>query len=795
MPIPHVVSIRAHVSPLPESDVGGSLPALTLAGLEGSGPDAGQVLAPAAVVVVDLHERVRHAEGEAFSRHGMTTEGWAGRQIVELLSPDAAPILLPRYRAALAGIPQSFDYSTQDATWTYRVQMVPVRDVDDAVTEVVAVMQDVTETLRVTVELARSEARLREAERMVGVGSWEFVLGGGEFTFSPGFARLLGRDDIQRLTVEDYLACVHPDDREGARQAGLDCIRAGATTAEYRVVWPDGATRLLSARAELIPAADGAPPTLRGAVLDVTEQHAAEHERLAAEHLFREGFDVAPIGMALSDPSTGLCVRVNDALCELLQRPREELIGQSMYAFTDPADKAAVWTARERMRIGGVSKFRSEHRLLRPDGSVLWGLLHLAPIRRADGSIQAFHTQLVDITERKEREQQLEHHVGDAVWLARIRAALDEDRLLLYAQPIVDLTTGATVQHELLLRMRAEDGSVIAPGEFLPVAERYGLISEIDRWVVREAVRIASGGTPTEFNLSARSVGDPLIIRELATAIAETDVDPSLLVVEVTETALLGRTGVGREFARQVRDLGCHLALDDFGTGFSSLSYLKHLPADYLKVDIEFVRELTTNENDARVVRGIVGLAREFSQITIAEGVEDEATLLMLRELGVDQAQGYLFARPGPLADADGDVAAHRIAPPSPGADPVAIVRGAFAAFAGRDVAGMLSRCQPDVVLRTFATSRLAERSEPYRGHEGIHAYLGDVARLWDQLTFTPMELRRTAESVIGFGRTDARRGSETVVAHVLWVVRVEQGKIASIEVFQAVQGADAGAA
>ncbi len=212
--------------------------------------------------------------------------------------------------------------------------------------------------------------------------------------------------------------------------------------------------------------------------------------------------------------------------------------------------------------------------------------------------------------------------------------------------------TGETVQHELLLRMRSEDGEIIAPGEFLPAAERYGLISEIDRWVIRQAVQIASEGVPTEFNLSGRSIGDPDILRELATAVQESGVDPSLLVVEVTETAFVGQTEAGRAFAQSVRELGCRLALDDFGTGFSSLSYLKHLPADHLKIDIEFVRELTASETDARVVRGIVGLAREFNQTTIAEGVEDEATLIMLREMGVDLAQGYLFGRPAPMAAA-----------------------------------------------------------------------------------------------------------------------------------------------
>ena len=198
--------------------------------------------------------------------------------------------------------------------------------------------------------------------------------------------------------------------------------------------------------------------------------------------------------------------------------------------------------------------------------------------------------------------------------------------------------------------MRGEDGQIIAPGAFLPAAERYGLISEIDRWVIRQAAQIAAEGVPTEFNLSGRSIGDPDILRELATAIEASGVDPSLLVVEVTETAFVGQTEAGRAFAERVRELGCRLALDDFGTGFSSLSYLKHLPADHLKIDIDFVRELTSSETDARVVRGIVALAREFNQTTIAEGVEDEETLVLLREMGVDLAQGYLFGRPAPMA-------------------------------------------------------------------------------------------------------------------------------------------------
>jgi ketosteroid isomerase-like protein len=265
------------------------------------------------------------------------------------------------------------------------------------------------------------------------------------------------------------------------------------------------------------------------------------------------------------------------------------------------------------------------------------------------------------------------------------------------------------------------------------------------------------------------------------------------LVVEVTETAFVGQTEAGRAFAERVRALGCRLALDDFGTGFSSLSYLKHLPADHLKIDIDFVRELTSSETDARVVRGIVGLAREFNQTTIAEGVEDEETLILLREMGVDLAQGYLFGRPAPMAS--GAHGAARVPAKCPGPapasdkDPVEIVTAAFDAFARRDLPAMLERCHPDFVLRSFATAQRAERTTPYRGHEGVHAYLRDVATIWEELTLTPLTFRHAQESVIGFGRVEGRRPGERVLGSIMWVVRLHGDLIASIEVFQAAGG------
>lgn len=626
-------------------------------------------------------------------------------------------------------------------------------------------------------------------ERLAGAGSWECNLQTGEIGFSRGLARLLGIPEHARLDVAARVALVHPDDRAALAQANTDCIRGGSSQCEYRVVTADGVERVLSERAELVQEA-GRPAYTRGAVIDVTEERAADRERLAAEEIFRLGFDSSPVGMALSEAAVrGRCLRVNDAMCALLGCDRSELLGRSLLeSFTHPAERPAVRRARARMLRGGES-FRAEHRYRRADGSIAWGVLHITPMRRGDGTVEMFYAQLVDITERKEREAALERTVADAVWLGRLRDALDEQRLVLYSQPIVDLTTGETVQNELLLRLRESDGTIVAPGEFLPVAERYGLISEIDRWVIGEAVRSAAQGIPTEFNLSARSISDPSIIHELAAALEQTGADPSLLVVEVTETALADQTDAGGKFACHVHELGCRLALDDFGTGFSSLTYLKHLPADHLKIDTEFVRELSWSETDARVIRGIVGLAREFGQTTIAEGVEDERTLMALRELGVDHAQGYLFGRPAPRPgheEAQPEPRRRSTSArkgPAPG-DRTEVVRSAFEAFAARDLEAMLAHCRPDIVMRPSVTARFVDRREPYRGHDGIRAYVCDVAQTWDRFELTMLSFRETPDSVIGFGRTDARRGDEKFLADIVLIARVEDGMLASIEVF-----------
>jgi EAL domain-containing protein (putative c-di-GMP-specific phosphodiesterase class I) len=197
--------------------------------------------------------------------------------------------------------------------------------------------------------------------------------------------------------------------------------------------------------------------------------------------------------------------------------------------------------------------------------------------------------------------------------------------------------------------MVGRDGQLIAPGAFLGVAERYGLITEIDRWVVRKGARLAAQGHHVSVNLSAESVVTSGMLALIDHEIDDAAADPSNLVFEITETALMRDIGKGEDFARGLVARGCEVALDDFGTGFGTFTHVKKLPIKYLKIDIEFVRDLIGSSANEHVVKAIVNLAQGFGCKTIAEGVEDEETLSHLRSLGVDYAQGFHLGRPAPV--------------------------------------------------------------------------------------------------------------------------------------------------
>jgi EAL domain-containing protein (putative c-di-GMP-specific phosphodiesterase class I) len=237
-------------------------------------------------------------------------------------------------------------------------------------------------------------------------------------------------------------------------------------------------------------------------------------------------------------------------------------------------------------------------------------------------------------------------------WLARLRRALREDLFAVHYQPIVSLADGRPAHYEALVRLADEpSGPLVAPGRFLPAAERYGLVRDIDRLVLARVATLLGSrpeGPRVAINLSALSVTDPAMLTHVERCLSSAGADPGRLVIEITETAAISDMDRARSFCQGLAALGCDIALDDFGAGYGSFHYLTQLPFDYLKIDGSFVRGLTGSRNDQLVVQALVGLARGMGVRTIAEYVTDRPTLTLLRRYGVDYAQGFELGKPHP---------------------------------------------------------------------------------------------------------------------------------------------------
>jgi PAS domain S-box-containing protein len=383
------------------------------------------------------------------------------------------------------------------------------------------------------------------------------------------------------------------------------------------------------------------------AVLNVTERHEADVLRAAVMDTMVEGLYVLD--------GAGRVTFMNSAASKILGWGEDELRGKSMHAAihfqrADGSPHPESECELLKVRTVGRSVRMAQEAFTRKDGTICPVAYSAAPLRAgtANGGVVVVFR---DTSAEQADETRVKREFDTLAWVGRIRDALDEDRMTLYSQPIFALRDGCSSE-ELLLRMVGSNGEITPPGSFLGVAEEYGLIGEIDRWVITQAVRLAAGGHRVHLNLSAESISRldllPLIEREMR----ERQTDPSNLVFEITETALMASVEAGEAFAHGLSALGCQIALDDFGTGFGSFTYLKSLPITYVKIDVEFVRDLITNEADQHVVKAIVSLCRDFGYQTIAEGVEDAATLALLTESGVDFAQGFHVGRPLPTSRA-----------------------------------------------------------------------------------------------------------------------------------------------
>ena len=238
-----------------------------------------------------------------------------------------------------------------------------------------------------------------------------------------------------------------------------------------------------------------------------------------------------------------------------------------------------------------------------------------------------------------------------------LRDAIANDDLVLHFQPKVALDTGCLVGAEALVRWQRSDGSLVQPDLFIPLAEQTGLIRSLSRWVLDRVLRQCSAwreqglDIAVAVNLSMRDLHDRALPADLEQMLARWDADPAYLLLEITESGLMADPARARDTALRLSATGVRLAIDDFGTGYSSLAHLKRLPVSELKIDRSFVRDMASNDEDATIVRSTIGMAHDLGLSVVAEGVETESTLRLLRALGCDVAQGYHISRPLPASE------------------------------------------------------------------------------------------------------------------------------------------------
>ncbi|MBU2670520.1 sensor domain-containing phosphodiesterase [Actinoplanes bogorensis] len=534
---------------------------------------------------------------------------------------------------------------------------------------------------------------------------FSYTASGDRIVWSPALRAMLGhppaQDEVSRKVLARY---VHRDDHAAALAAitKLWATRAQVRTT-IRLMRDDGGWFDVDCRLDPMKSPDGTVRGIRGTVTDVS---ARERARREMDRLVRRG-ETVRASLIEPDPATGLLTRARFA--DEIDRAQRRGGGAVLVIRVQPApagpdlddlrlERNADLLHRAARVLEGVMQQGALLGRVGPNeiGILLPGTSWPMARREADLLVEALRAQtfvlpdtwlrarawgglvrftpdgdagshelLIDAEHawRQSRDGDgsltlVAHPVPardrQGSYRSRVADALDTDRFTLYAQPILELQTNEVTRHELLLRVLDEADGPQSPIQVLDIAERLDAVFDIDLWVVERAMQLAADqpGACLQINLSGRSVGDPRLTDEVERLIEQYRVKPEQLTFEITETALIGNLSEARRFADRVRDLGCELALDDFGSGYASFRYLRIFPIDLVKIDGEYVVDLVNSPQDQVLVRALVQVCQAYGIHTVAEFVQDEPTLRLLRELGVDYVQGYLIGRPAPVVHA-----------------------------------------------------------------------------------------------------------------------------------------------
>jgi diguanylate cyclase (GGDEF)-like protein/PAS domain S-box-containing protein len=582
----------------------------------------------------------------------------------------------------------------------------PELDADGQVVAVAGTVQDRTQQAAMEAAVHEAEQRFRTAFEAAPIGvcvvSLDSVARGHIVSANPALGRLLGHP-VQQLISSSLAALVHPEDHHVIDQslAELAGDERDGVELEARLMHRDGHCVWAFISAAALPARGSEPRLVVTNVMDVSQrkkfegqlQYLADHDALTGlfnRRRFTEELDRAlKHSQRYGDPGAVLFLDldgfkfVNDSLGhaagdDLIARVGAMFsstirgtdvlarVGGDEFAviLTRSSHKDAVHVAEKLLAVirrEGVVV--NEHRHAHVSTSIGITLFGEDDDLTADELLVEADIAMYDAKEAGKDRYSLyvraEGHRSQISvredWNHRLSAAVDTGRFVLHAQPIVPLASMTPPTFELLLRLPDDHGDLIPPGTFLYNAERFGLMTRIDQWVLRQAVGLladshaAGVDLALTVNVSGKTITDPSLGAYVARLLAERKVTRDRLTIEITETAAITNVEHARALSRELRALGCRIALDDFGAGFATFYYLKHLEFDDVKIDGEFIRNLCTTPSDRLVVRAVVDIARGLNARTIAEFVGDDDTVRLLTTLGVDGGQGYHLGRPQAL--------------------------------------------------------------------------------------------------------------------------------------------------